>query len=199
MGIEVDLTSSPSKHIDLSLNCSDVYEFGARLLVDLAFPDDDNPEFAEIYASLCARALMTDYCNAPDDWAPITAKLQYLFRSPDIIDRDVAKVAHRLGGRIVAGYMAWPFIQQASGVQPKLRPGVKRLSLNQMAEAFLQEAGQSNAQNVKTRIWRPSRNVIHLCMAVAVFGQKRDINGLQSLIDTLSLFRSVYQRGRRRS
>src|SRR5690349_18667897 len=35
-----------------------------------------------------------------------------------------------------------------------------------MAELVLSDAGQSDAENVETRIWRPSRPVIHLATAV---------------------------------
>ena len=45
-------------------------------------------------------------------------------------------------------------------------PALNDSSLNQMAEFVLSDARQSDPENVETRIWRPSRPVIHLASAV---------------------------------
>jgi hypothetical protein len=68
---------------------------------------------------------------------------------------------------MIAARMAYPFLKEAeSGKLPALPAGLKRFSLNQMAELVLSDAGQADAENVETRIWRPSRPVIHLATAV---------------------------------
>jgi hypothetical protein len=73
---------------------------------------------------------------------------------------------------MVAARMVMPFLQEAqTGRTPDLPPGVKHLSINQMAEFVLSDVGLSDAQNVESRVWRPSKPVIHLAAAIAVFGQ----------------------------
>jgi hypothetical protein len=63
--------------------------------------------------------------------------------------------------------MAYPFLKEAeSGELFELPASLKRLSLNQMAELVLTDARYSDPENVETRIWRPSRPVIHLASAV---------------------------------
>ena len=65
--------------------------------------------------------------------------------------------------------MATGFIQEVGlGTVPKLPPGVKRLSINEMAKLVQDDAGYSDAGNVETRIWRESLPVVHLAAAMSV-------------------------------
>ena len=65
--------------------------------------------------------------------------------------------------------MAMAFLREVeNGVAPKL-PSVKRLSINEMARMVLGDTDDSDPANVETRIWRPSRPVIHLASAVQVW------------------------------
>jgi hypothetical protein len=68
---------------------------------------------------------------------------------------------------MVAARMACPFLIEAeTGWVSNLPSSVKRLSINAMSELVLEDAGYSDPENVETRIWRPSRPVIHLASAV---------------------------------
>ena len=56
------------------------------------------------------------------------------------------------------------FLKEA--VTGQVPAGLKRLSINELAELVLDDAGYSEPQNVETRIWRPSLPVIHLATAL---------------------------------
>jgi hypothetical protein len=76
---------------------------------------------------------------------------------------------------MVAARMVMPFLQEAeTGRAPELLPGMKSWSIDQMAESVLADSGQSDPQNVESRVWRRSVPVIHLAAAVAVLGQDRE-------------------------
>ena len=102
-------------------------------------------------------------------WAtsPQTLKPIYLLQTAREINRSFRQIKRRLRDRMVAGRMAYPFLQQANcGEVPKLPAGVKRLSINAMSELVLDDAGQTDPENVETRVWHPSLPVIHLATAV---------------------------------
>jgi hypothetical protein len=160
--------------IDISFARMGVYECGATLLALLACPaKSKEAKRKELYLSLCAWALWCKYLAASDDWTPITVRPQQVFRHPDRIDSDVAFVGKRFCERMVAGRMAVPFFLRAElGDELMLPRQIRRLSLNQMAEFVLKDAGLANPENVETRFWRPSRPVIHLATAAAFIGQQ---------------------------
>jgi hypothetical protein len=155
---------------------NEVYECGATLLTLLACPrDDEQGSFrSDLHASLCAHFLWATHLSDPDDNRPISVKPFYVFRAREVIDRHTALIGRRLGERMVAARMAIPLLQEvALGHSPALPSSIKRLSINQLAEFVLEDAGQSDPGNVESRIWRPSLPVIHLAAAAAVAGQER--------------------------
>jgi hypothetical protein len=182
---------------DLSFERDEVYECGAVLLTVLALPRQVGEErSSQLCWSLCGKALWHKHMMAPDDWTPITVKPQYVFRDRRIIDRDARIVEKRLGERMVAGRMAIPFLQQSAlGAAGPLPDGVRRLSLNQMAEFVLEDAGQADAIKVERRYWSPSRPVIHLAAAAAMVGQQRrksgQIIGLESFLFDRALIEEI--------
>ena len=91
----------------------------------------------------------------------------YTLQAENDRNRGWGTLWRRLHGRMVAARMAYPFLMGAQkGEVPRLPAGVKRLSINAMSELVLEDAGYSDPENVETRIWRPSRPVIHLASAV---------------------------------
>ena len=165
--------------IDLNIEHNEVYERGAALLTVLACAKEVGDERSlQLYLSLCGKALWLRHLENPDDWTPVTVKPQYMFRDRKVIDRDVAYVAKQLGQRMVAARMAIAFFQQAEpGRQKPLPKEIQRLSVNQMAEFVLKDAGQADAGNVERRFWAPSRPVIHLAAAAAIVVQQRRMSG----------------------
>ena len=142
-----------------------LFECGAALFALLAFPSAPDAERAEIAASLCASHLQAVFGDAGDPDELVKAK--YAFRDVRTIKMDLKIIDRLVRDRMVAAEVAIPFLQNAQGHPPKLPPGVKRLSINQLSQFLKKRAKQSNAENFKTRVWRPSLPVIHLAAAVA--------------------------------
>jgi hypothetical protein len=121
-------------------------------------------------------------------------KPQYLFRDRKIIDCDAHLVEKRLGERMVAGRMAISFLRRAAfGAAGPLPDGVQRLSVNQMAEFVLEDAGLADAINVERRYWSPSRPVIHLAAAAAMVGQQRRKSGQIIWLESFLFDRSLIE------
>jgi len=90
--------------------------------------------------------------------------------------------------------MAIPFLQKAElGRQPQLPSAIKRLSVNQMAEFVLDDIGQADPNNVKRRVWAPSRPVIHLAAAATMIGQELRRKGIQTGFEYLLLCRELIE------
>lgn len=145
-----------------------VYEAGALLLTWLAYVDETEELRSRVHASLCACALRamgesdTEWATSPQIIKPI-----YLLQRTGEINRSLRQLKRRLRDRMIAARMAYPFLQEAnSGEVPKLPAAVKRLSINAVSELVLDDAGQTDPENVETRIWQPSLPVIHLASAV---------------------------------
>jgi hypothetical protein len=68
--------------------------------------------------------------------------------------------------RMIAGRMGIGFLKEA--VTGRVPEGLKRLSINELAELVRDDAGYSEPENVEARIWRPSLPVIHLATALQV-------------------------------
>ena len=156
---------------EINLEKSAIYECGATLLALLAYPQDDEEDShrASLYASLCALGLR--YQCKMDEITPVPMKPVHAFRSEQEIAKDLRTLERRLRDRMVAARMAVPFLQEVElGKMPKLPKSIKRLSLNEMAAFVAGEAGQSDSQNVESRVWRPSLRVIHLAVAALIIG-----------------------------
>ena len=156
------------------------YERSATVLTLLACPIDteDENRRCEIFDWLCGRAVKLKMERDPS-WAGKTQSIKpsHVVSAARQTGTDFGPIGKRLRDRMVAAKIAMPFLQQTqTGKAPELPPGVKRLSLNEMCEFCLVDSNQSDQCNVETRIWRPSRPVIHLACAIAVM-----INDLERL------------------
>jgi hypothetical protein len=184
------------RQVDIDLSRNPVYEGGASLLALLACPANGTSKNrnADLHASLCGKALWVHHLSNPEDSTSILVKPQHVFRDAKVIDRDTKFVAKRLEKRLVAGRMAIPFLQKAElGHLPRLPSAIKRLSVNQMAEFVLDDIGQADANNVKQRVWTPSRPVIHLAAAAAIIGQELRRKGIQTGLEYLLLCRELIE------
>ena len=150
----------------------EVHECGAVLVSLLAYPNDDKDERQRenLHASLCAFLLRAKFDDSEHENTPQPMKPIHAFRERHQINRDLKTLKRRMRDRMVAARMAIPFLQEVeTGSPPPLPASIKRLSINAMAEFVLDDAGQSDPENVETRIWRPSLPVIHLAAATQVF------------------------------
>jgi hypothetical protein len=155
----------------IDFNRLKVYEAGALLLTLLAYPGEskhDDELRSRVHASLCACSLRALYETDPD-WATRSQLVKpiYLLQTQHDCNQALRQLKRRLRDRMVAARMAYPFLKEAeSGEAPKLPAAINRLSINALSELVLDDAGYTDPENVETRIWRPSRPVIHLASAV---------------------------------
>ena len=148
------------------------FEQAASVLAVLAFPEGvENERRDEAYRWFCGRAVRVMTERDPS-WVNRKQALRpaHTFAAARQLGSDYGALGGTvLRDRMVAAKMAMPFlIRQATGKSPKLPRDVKRLSIRAMANYCADDAQQANADNVKTRVWRPSRPVIHLACAIAV-------------------------------
>ena len=179
--------SEQELHI-LDFNKAEIYECGALLLTILALPE----EIAEaktkvLFNSLCAKALYLKHQTSPENGTPVSAQSEYLFHTVEKINRDVEFVSSRLGKRLEAGRMAIPFLRRAAELPVGLPQGVRRLSINEMAQFIQGPEGHGDLANIKARVWRSSRKVLHLCAALAMIGQERQRAGSPGSLETFLL------------
>jgi hypothetical protein len=158
----------------LDFNRIEIYEAGASLVTLLAYPGKGEEETRPaVHASLCHHALRMK-CGSEPGWAlsPQPIKPIYALRTPREVNQDLRSLKRRLRDRMAAGRMAIGLLKEAvTGKAAELPAGLTRLSINQMASLVLDDTGNSDLENVKTRIWRQSAPVIHLATAVQVFLQ----------------------------
>src|ERR1700738_471086 len=149
----------------IDFNGVEVYEAGALLITLLAYPGEKEEVWAQVHASLCSYALRIKSASEPDlATVPQPMKPIYAFRLQQDIGRDLRTLERRIRDRMIAGRMGIGFLKEA--VTGQVPAGLKRLSINELAELVLDDAGYSEPQNVETRIWRPSLPVIHLATAL---------------------------------
>jgi hypothetical protein len=179
----------------IDFNRLDVYEAGAWLVTRLAYPDADDKTQAHVHTSLCSHALRVRSEIEPD-WAirPQATKPIYSLRSPDDCNRALRTLERRVRDRMVAGRMAIAFLKEALPSHPLIRPpGMKRLSINQLARLVLDDTQFTDPGNVETRIWRPSLPVIHLCSAVQIVLSQLEPKIGSMVLEALLLDRSAIE------
>jgi hypothetical protein len=169
---------------ELTINFQDneVYECGAALLSLLADPSAQEGSLVvqRVRASLCAKALRHAY-RPPDDTTPVFMKPRYAFQEVSILETDCKQVNRKLQDRLVAGRIAIGLLvdsEHRDAVQ--LPPELARLSVNALAEFVADDAGQSDATNVKKRVWTPSAPIIHLAAATTTIGQERQKQAVET-------------------
>ena len=141
------------------------FEIGARLLAALAFPAVNEA----VQRRAAAIAWCTQYvCNwirlEPQRADELRAAYpRYIQMSTKEIKAALRTSYNRLERRVLAGKMARGIFQQHLDQRPPvLAPGMSRHSLNELSKLVLKEAHQSDPHNVETRIWGPSKPVIHI-------------------------------------
>lgn len=174
-----------------------VYEIGAMLLTWLAFPGESESEEirGRVHASLCAYALRAKYGSEPE-WlvSPQPIKPIYALRPQFDIDCDLKTLQRRLRDRMIAARMAIGFLKEAiRGEVPELPGGIRRVSINQMAELVLDDTGYTEPGNVETRIWRPSLPVIHLATVIQLMLQLAEPHAGPLGLEALLLDRGIIE------
>lgn len=157
--------------IKIDTSTAPPYEGGAALLSALAWPEmlADPDAIGRRQAALC-QIYLRARAEVDEVWASTPQLIKPLhmlrpWKEVQAFDRDLQK---RLRVRMAAARMVLPFLIEAegSGVTPKWPKG--SISLNRMAERVIGDTAESEVSNVKTRVWRTSRPVIHIAAAVDV-------------------------------
>jgi hypothetical protein len=169
-----------------------VYEAGALLLTLLAYPGENEEVRAEVHASLCAYALRAKYLM-DTDWgmSPQPVKPIYALRAQHESDRCLRTFGRRLRDRMVAGRMAIGFLKEA--VTGQIPAGIRRLSINEMAQLVLEDAGYTEPENVESRIWRPSLPVIHLASALQLLLDRAEAQCVRIGLEAMLLVREIIE------
>ena len=178
----------------IDFNRLQVYEAGALLLTLLAYPDASDETQGNIHLSLCTHALRVRSEIDPD-WALLAQPIKpiYALRSQRECNRDLRTLERRMRDRMVAGRMGIAFLREAlPGQVLGLPAGVKRLSINQLAELVL-DTRFTDPENVETRIWRQSLPVIHLASATQVFLNLAEAEAGPIVLEALLLNRKVIE------
>ncbi len=155
----------------LDLTRLEPYECAAQLITLIALPVDTANEGRrdELHTSLCHIALREMHADIEAQRTPQPMKPVYAFCDLDKALRQMARLARLLRWRSAAGHMAIPFAQEVQlGHPPPLPTHIERLSLSQMAVEVMEMALHSDIQNVYNRVWRVSKPVLHLCVALRV-------------------------------
>ncbi len=161
--------------ISIDFNELEVYKAGAFLLTLLAYPGERDVDEARSSAhkALCSLALQA-LAQADPVWAetPQPIKPVYILCSDKEIEKNLKALQRRIRDRMAAARMAIAFLKDAeTGKPPPLPEGVKRLSINELSRLVLSDTTQSDPENIESRIWRPSRPVIHLAAALQALMQ----------------------------
>ena len=147
-----------------------LFEVSALFLSVVARPEPDGDgERRALYKSLCAW-MLRERCEADPLWAEQLQRIipAQACRPEAYIRHDLKKLSDRLKKRLTAGHMAIAFLSKAeTGVKPKLPKGVTRVSISALSAGVAEDVHMTEAGNVRTRVWAPSRPVIHLCAAWA--------------------------------
>ena len=180
----------PIRTIDF--NRLEVYEAGALLVTLLAYPRESEEIRSGVHESLCNYALIVKRKIDPD-WGdlPQLIKPIYALRCQHDVYRDLRTLDRRLRDRLIAGRMAMAFLKEV--VTHQVPVGIPRLSINEMAQFVLDDAGYSEPENVETRIWRRSLPVIHLASALQLLRHFTELKGAPIGLEALLLDREIIE------
>ncbi|MBP6013445.1 MAG: hypothetical protein KBA31_14565 [Alphaproteobacteria bacterium] len=154
-------------HVDF--NAQPIYEIGAVVIATLCYsaPDDNDSDREKAVTALCAWALRVR-AEGDATWANTALPIKpcYTAQSFEEVDRVLKDVNRRMRDRLAAGRIVMPFLQKAltDALQIIGRTPMKP-TVNKLAPYVLKDPSVSDTDNVKSRIWSPSRSVLHLAGA----------------------------------
>lgn len=145
------------------------HEAAAQLLSTVAYPNpSDAAKQATCFDNLCWFALSQIPLWLPAPLGRISVNLAHAMRDQTKARNGFQRFQKSLQRNLVAGRMAIALLQQE---EPNPRPlpfGMRRISINAAAEFVTDEEIETEAANVKSRIWKPSLPVIHVAAALGV-------------------------------
>lgn len=172
----------------------EVFEVGAQIMGILAFPKD--PERARAAANAwCAEMIQADLLVFPDSAAIVRANYpQYAGMRGWEIRRGLRGTKTRLRYRSAAARMSRGFFfENVFRMPAELPDEMLRHSLNQLSLLVARESRQSDPENAEKRVWRSSRQIIHLAAAFDQILDARSANDNGPHIADFKLLKQVLE------
>lgn len=144
-------------------------EIGAWIWAIMAFPElNTDKDLSNVVEGIVAFAFHESIKIAPGDAVALGEDYgRFVTISNREAKRRTRTLLRRMRDRMAAARMSRGFFREGlTNESTPLPPSMKRLSLNQLSCLVQAEVHQSNAENVEHRVWRPSRPVIHIAMAL---------------------------------
>ena len=156
----------------IDFNTQPSIEVAGTLLVSLLYsePRDTDDVRSHALTVLGARAL---HARAAKDaeWANSIAPNRpcYTVQSVDAINRGLVDINRRLRRRWIAGEMALPLLEIVdTGRCRAMEHFREKPTINKLAGRFLNRGSQNSIEDIKKRIWSPSKPVLHLAAAFSL-------------------------------
>jgi len=159
----------------------DPFEIGAMLLAILAWPDPREEEQQRLGAEALAAQAFHALCRAfPDEAGGWRAACpHYADLNEPEIKRRLRQLDRRLRDRMAAARMALGFMEQGlTRRAPRLPAGMKRHSLNELSILVQTDLPTiSDPEMIERRVWRESRPVIALAVAMQLCARAASEDG----------------------
>lgn len=168
--------------VTIDLRNSEPWEAGSTLLSYLAYPHiDKDCEDRALYERALQHKILRHLATTRPGWASQKVLIcpAVALMTDSEVRRATRQSDRRMRDRIVAGKMAVGLIAQSvTGKPTKLPKPMKRLSLNQLAEFFLEFSEEVEPANVIKRAWTASKPVVHLAAALEIYKRMAVDRGL---------------------
>jgi hypothetical protein len=159
-------------NFDIDRSALPVHERGALLMALLAYPlDSDEESRAGLYGALCSVTLRgwLELLDDAQSSQPFPIRPAHALRGLKQNNRSLRTFKRRLRDRMHSGKMANAWLLPKIGIRVVLPDHIQQLSVDALSVWAAEELGHSEPGNVETRIWRPSRSVIHLAAAIDAY------------------------------
>jgi hypothetical protein len=162
----------PRETVGINLHTVPTYEAGAVFLACLAHPGrNEEQDRQRLWVALCRQTLI-HMANQDGDWAwqPHPIKPGFFIIGDQTAEKTIKRGFQRLEERLVAAhYYLMPLVKQLL-VEQELRVEGFLPTVDSMAMLAAAQLGwsQGHSANVKSRVFNPSKPVIHAAAAIQV-------------------------------
>lgn len=161
--------------LELSTTKLESWEIGAHIFSVLAFCGaEERDDRLRAFEAICTRQI--DITRQEDPmFAAQMCRGRRAYRLPEgTVRKRLRKTPRKWRDRMIAARMARGFVWESLTHTPaKLPECMERLSLNELAKLVQPESGQSDPENIEKRAWRQTGPVMHLAIAMDVYGTRK--------------------------
>jgi hypothetical protein len=151
------------------------YEVGAQFLAVLAYPAAEEEHLRLIFWKALCRQTIIECAAADRDFASSNQAIKpefFIELTEEFAKKSVAAGFIKINERMVAGHWyAAPVLAQQEQLPQKIKVRGRPPTVNQMAieaQGDLPWEGLDNSQHVKSRVFAPSKPVLHAALAVQI-------------------------------